>query len=101
MTKYQDLAHEMKRLWQLKSVKVIPVVVGALGRISKKLEVYVKEGGIEVIVDVLQKVALLGTARMLRQVFEEEESDQVSVSLARNERIVIVEKSNESNTGCS
>ena len=46
MTKYQYLAREVKRLWQLKSVKVIPVVVGALGTILKKLELYVEKGGI-------------------------------------------------------
>ena len=39
-------------------MKVIPVVVGALGAISKKLEVCVEKGGIEVSVGLLQKVAL-------------------------------------------
>ena len=70
MAKYQCLAREVKRLWQLRTaVKVIPVVVGALGTIPKKLELYVEEGGIEVSVGVPQKVALLGTARMLRDVW--------------------------------
>ena len=59
VTKYQCLAREVKRLWQLKSVNVIPVVVGALGTI-RKLEVYVEKGGIEVSGGLLQKVALLG-----------------------------------------
>ena len=51
---------------------MIPVVVGALGTIPKKLEVYLEKGGIEVSVGLLQKVALLGTARMPRQVFGED-----------------------------
>ena len=71
--KYRYLAHEVERLWQLRTaVKVIPDVVGALSTISKKLELYAEKGGIEVSVGVLLKVTLLGTARMLRQVFGED-----------------------------
>ena len=33
--KYQNLKRELKRLWSLKKVEVVPVVVGALGCISK------------------------------------------------------------------
>ncbi len=34
--KYQDLARELCQIWQVK-VKVVPVVVGALGTIPKAL----------------------------------------------------------------
>ena len=69
--KHQYLAHEVKRLWQLRStVKRIRVVVRALGTMPKKLEHYLDNGRIEVSVGLLQKVALLGTARILRQVLE-------------------------------
>ena len=33
--KYQDLKREIKKLWNLKSVKVVPIVVGALGAVSR------------------------------------------------------------------
>ena len=33
--KYQNLKVELKRLWSLKKVEVVPVVVRALGYISK------------------------------------------------------------------
>ena len=72
VTKYQCLAREVKRLWQLKNVNVILIVVGTLCTIPKKLEVYVEKGEIEVSVGLLQKVALLGTARILRRVFGED-----------------------------
>ena len=72
VTKYQCLAREVKRLWQLKSVNVIPVVVESLDTIPKKLELYLEKGGIEVSMGLLQKVALLGTARILRRVFGED-----------------------------
>ena len=50
-------------------MKEIPV--GAMVTAPKKLELYsyVEKGGIEVSVGLLQKVALLGTARILRRVF--------------------------------
>ena len=37
MDKYLDLARELKKLWNMK-VKVIPIVVGALGTVPKGLE---------------------------------------------------------------
>ena len=33
--KYQNLKRELERLWSLKKVEVVPVVVGALGCISR------------------------------------------------------------------
>ena len=35
IAKYQHLKRELKRLWSLKKVEVVPVVVGALGCINK------------------------------------------------------------------
>ena len=65
--KYQDLVRELRKLWQVK-VKVVPVVVGALGTIPKALEKHLKEIGTSVRVDLLQKVALLEiSARILRK----------------------------------
>ena len=65
--KYQDLARELRKLWQVK-VKVVPVVVGALGTIPKALEKQLKETSVRV--ELLQKAALLGTARILRKTLE-------------------------------
>ena len=52
----------------MRKVTVIPVVVGALGAISKRLEKFVKDIGINIRVEHVQKTALLGTARILRLV---------------------------------
>ena len=35
--RYQKLKSEVKRMWNIRSIKVIPGVVGALGITSKKL----------------------------------------------------------------
>ena len=65
MDKYLDLARELKRLWNMK-VKVIPIVVGALGTVPKGLESLKISGRIETI----QNTALLQSARILRRVLE-------------------------------
>ena len=44
--KYQDLAREIKRIWKLR-IKVVPVVVGALGSVSKKLAGHLEQLGIK------------------------------------------------------
>jgi hypothetical protein len=65
--KYQDLKMELKRLWKMK-VKVIPVVIGALGSVSKNLKKWLKELDMEELdCSALQKAALLGTAKILRR----------------------------------
>ena len=68
--KYQDLKRELIRIWKLKKVQVVPVVVGALGCISKKFEKWMETLEINVGVSTIQKTALLGTARILRKVME-------------------------------
>ncbi len=67
--KYQDLARELRKIWQVK-VKVVPMVVGALGTIPKALGNNLEEIGTNVRVDQLQKATLLGTARILRKTLE-------------------------------
>ena len=36
--RYQELKSEIKRMWNIRSIKVIPVAAGALGSTSKKLK---------------------------------------------------------------
>ena len=52
-------------IWQVE-VNVAPVVVGALGTIPKALGKHLDEIGTNVRIDLLQKAALLGKARILR-----------------------------------
>ena len=35
--KYQDLKREIGRLWKLKVAEVVPVVIGALGSVTKRI----------------------------------------------------------------
>ena len=66
--KYQNLKGELKRLWLLKKVEVVPVVVGALGCISKGFSGWMDLLGIKLNVGMVQKSVMLGTARILRKV---------------------------------
>ena len=68
--KYQNLKIELKRLWSLKKVAVLPVVVGALGCISKGFSGWLDTLGIKLNVGMVQKSVLLGTARILRTILD-------------------------------
>ena len=67
---YQDLKREIGRLWNLKKVEVVPVVIGALGSVTKEFDRRIEKLGITFNVGVVQKTALLRTARILRKVLE-------------------------------
>ena len=66
--KYKPLKDEIVRLWNMRRVTVIPIVVGALGLIITRFDKSVEEVEIEMRVEYVQKTALLGTARVLRLV---------------------------------
>ena len=68
--KYHNLKRELKRLWSLKKVEVVPVVVGALGCISKAFSGWMDTLGIKLNVGMVQESVLLGTARILRKVLD-------------------------------
>ena len=68
--RYDDLKREIKKLWSMKTVQVVPVVIGALGTVSNKIEMWIKTIGVNVKVGHMQKTTLLGTARILRKVLE-------------------------------
>ena len=66
--KYSLLKDEIARLWQMKNIVAIPVVVGALRTITTKFEKYTGSLGVEIRIEHVQKSALLGTARIIRKV---------------------------------
>ena len=65
--KYKDLTIEIQRMWNVKA-RVIPVVIGATGTISKSFIKYVNNIPGNHDVRELQKTAILGTAHILRKV---------------------------------
>ena len=68
--KDQDLKREIRKLWGTRRVEVILVVVDALSAVSKRLNTWLDNLGITINMGLLQKTALLGTARILGKVLE-------------------------------
>ena len=67
--KYQDLARELRKIWN-KRVKAIPIVIGGLGTTPKLLRMRLEDIGIETKIVELQKSVILFSARILRKVLE-------------------------------
>jgi hypothetical protein len=64
---YTDLIFEIQGMWNVKA-KVIPVIIGASGTISKSLRKYLSNITGENNIKELQKTAILGTAHRLLEV---------------------------------
>ena len=67
---YYDLKYEIARMWRMKDVEVIPVVIGTLGTVTKQFEKWIQKLDLEITVEMLQKPCLLGTARIIRKVLD-------------------------------
>ena len=70
LEKYQLLRDEIAKVWRIRKVIVVPVVIGALRAVSVNFKEYMKRIGVNVRLEVIQKTALLGTAKILRKVKE-------------------------------
>ena len=64
--KYQDLRREVARLWNVK----VAIAVDALGPVTPSLSKNMDAIGVTTRLELLQKAALLGKARLLRRVLE-------------------------------
>ena len=66
--KYRDLSIEVRRLWELKKVKVVAIAISALGAVPAAIRKHLNELSItDISVEQLQRTAVLGTASILRR----------------------------------
>ena len=65
----KDIVRELKKLWNMK-VMVMPIVVGALGTITKGLVQGLKDLEISEWVETIQTTGLLRSVRILRRILE-------------------------------
>ena len=65
MEKYKDLKKEIRRLWKLRNVEIVPVVIETFGSVSTEFKRWMGKLGITCNVGVMQKTPLLGTAKIL------------------------------------
>ena len=64
----QLLRLEIARMWRMKDVEVIPVVIGVLGTVTKQFEKWILKLDLEITAEMLQKPCLLRTVRIIRKV---------------------------------
>ena len=67
--RYLDLARELKKLWNRK-VTIIPIIIGALGTVTKWLVKGLEDSDIRRWIESIQTTAPLRSARILRKVLE-------------------------------
>ena len=65
--KYEPLASEIRRMNHV-GCEVVPIVVGALGVVTKEIGRWLDKLGIKNVVGGLQTTAIIGTAAILRKV---------------------------------
>jgi len=67
ISKYQDLKLELQKLWNLQSIRILPIVIGALGSHTLNLIQYLQELPGTHKIGPLLKSTLLGSAHLLRK----------------------------------
>ena len=67
--KISRLAREIRKIWGVRT-KVIPIMPGALGTIPLRLKEKLRTIGVDTSIELIQRCALLGSARILRKVLE-------------------------------
>ena len=65
--KYQLLKDEIAKVWHMRKFIVVPVVIRALGAVSVNFKNCKKQIGVKVSVEVIQKIPLIWTAKILRK----------------------------------
>lgn len=65
---YNFIKYEIVQMWQMKTVKIVPIIVRFLSSISESIEKNIKKIGIEYLVELLPKHCLLGIARIIGKV---------------------------------
>ena len=68
--RYQKLKREIKRMWNIRSIKVIPVAVRTLCSTSKKLKSSIEELGVIISTALLQKTTLLRISLIFKKVLD-------------------------------
>ena len=68
--RYQDLKREISRIWECRIVCVVPIVIRALGILSKNFTSWAAKIEVEEKIDVMQRACVLGAAKIIRNVLD-------------------------------
>ena len=69
-TNYSKLNYETAKIWKMRKVEVIPVVIGTLGTVTKHSMKWIEKLDLNFMIEALQKACFLGTARIIRGVLD-------------------------------
>ena len=69
---YCDLKYEIFKVYkgELNKVFIIPIIIGALGSVTKRFKSYLEQLKCDVQMEVVQRTCLLRTAKILRKVLD-------------------------------
>ena len=67
---YSELKYKIAKIWKMIKIEVIPVVIGALGTVTKHFEKWIEKLDLDLTIEALQKPCLLGTAKIIRKVLD-------------------------------
>lgn len=69
MTKYESLARQMRDMWKLRSVRIIPLIITANGLVHRKTAAHIEELKLPSnTLTWMQKAVILGTVGIIRQI---------------------------------
>ncbi|XP_030753831.1 uncharacterized protein LOC115880690 [Sitophilus oryzae] len=69
ISKYQELATEIKKLWNLAKVEILPIIISANGLVYKNMRSHLKNLQIPTSkILAMQRVVVLGTTTLVRKV---------------------------------
>ena len=66
ITNYKYMLIEIKKCWNLKEAKIVPIVIGALGTVCNRFDDHLTPISSEEMPHVVHKTALLRTAHIVR-----------------------------------
>ena len=72
LSNYDELKYQLARIWNMKKVTIEPIVIGALGTVTERIDSWIEQIGIDCPVALLQKGSLLGSARIIRKTMDSE-----------------------------
>ena len=64
------LKYEIAKIWKMRKLEVIPVIIGALGTVTKHSEKWIEKLDLDLMIEALQKPCLIRKARIIRKMLD-------------------------------
>ena len=67
---YSVLKYEIAKIWKMRKLEVILVIIGALGTVTKHFEKWIEKLDLDLMIEALQKPCLIRKVRIIRKVLD-------------------------------